>query len=294
MVEIRSDIDFNMVVHIEIDDTVSIKFAALCSNLRKLGFLGRPISYMLTSLNSKGILYYPLFANEATILYIELVEFDGYVKCNTIEFLDAIMHCDCLSIETKKTIEVEFRKYFFKCDDSNVAGLALSKPYNSADWNITYETLFKFYIDDEVFWRPCFSAINEVSKKLTISATKSKLANDELVIDKASGVHMPCIISRGSEKYLCGIWINCFYYNIPVFTITCECISSLDSVLTKFLGDKDYLYSYAMTQPSEMTFYYKDFKFSKNDIYYINTLIVKKDLFKSIFESDNYKIERFL
>lgn len=49
-----------------------------------------------------------------------------------------------------------------------------------------------------------------------------------------------------------------------------------------------------MTQPSEMTFYYKDFKFSKNDIYYINTLIVKKDLFKSIFESDNYKIERFL
>lgn len=49
-----------------------------------------------------------------------------------------------------------------------------------------------------------------------------------------------------------------------------------------------------MTQSSESTFYYKDFKFSKNDIYYISTLVTKKDLFKSVFESDDYKIERFL
>lgn len=92
-------------------------------------------------------------------------------------------------------------------------------------------------------------------------------------------------LSRGSEKYLCEIWINCFYYDIPVLTITCECVGNLDSILKAFS---------AMTQESESTFYYKDFKFSKNDIYYINTLVTKKDLFKSIFESDEYKIERFL
>lgn len=109
-----------------------------------------------------------------------------------------------------------------------------------------------------------------------------------------SGMHLPCIASRGSEEYLCGIWINCFYYDIPVLTITCECVGNLDSILKAFSGNDEYLYSYAMTQESESTFYYKDFKFSKNDIYYINTLVTKKDLFKSIFESDEYKIERFL
>ena len=294
MVDVYNDIDFNMIIPVEIDNTVNIKFVSFCSDLRKLGFLGRPIGYLLTSVNCKGILYYPVLINTNIILYIELVKFGDYVSCSTIEFLDAVIRCGFLSVETKKIIEVELRKYFFKCDDSNIAGLALSKPYNTADWNITNEQLFKFYIDDEVFWRPCFSAINEVSKKLTITATKSKLANDELVIDKASGAHMPCIISRGSEKYLCGIWINCFYYDIPVLTITCECVGNLDSILKAFSGNDEYLYSYAMTQESESTFYYKDFKFSKNDIYYINTLVTKKDLFKSVFESDEYKIERFL
>lgn len=293
MVDVYNDIDFNMIIPVEIDNTINIKFVSFCSDLRKLGFLGRPIGYLLTNVNCKGILYYPVLINTSITLYIELVKFDDYVSCSTIEFLDAIIRCGFLSVETKKIIEVELRKYFFKCDDSNIAGLALSKPYNTADWNITNEQLFKFYIDDEVFWRPCFSAINEVSKKLTITATKSKLANDKLFIDKMSGMHLPCIISGGSEKYLCGIWVDCFYYSIPVLTIVCECITDLNSALKVCNGD-DELFSYVMTQPSEQTLYYKDFKFSKNDIYYINTLVTKKDLFKSVFESDDYKIERFL
>lgn len=293
MVDVYNDIDFNMIIPVEIDNTINIKFVSFCSDLRKLGFLGRPIGYLLTSVNCRGILYYPVLINTSIILYIELVKFGDYVSCSTIEFLDAIIHCGFLSAETKKIIEFELRKYFFKCDDSNIAGLALSKPYNTADWNITNEQLFKFYIDDEVFWRPCFSAINEVSKKLTITATKSKLANDKLFIDKMSGMHLPCIVSRGSEKYLCGIWINCFYYSIPVLTIVCEYITDLNSALKVCNGD-DELFSYVMTQSSEQTLYYKDFKFSKNDIYYINTLVTKKDLFKSVFESDDYKIERFL
>lgn len=209
MVDVYNDIDFNMIIPVEIDNTVNIKFVSFCSDLRKLGFLGRPIGYLLTSVNCKGILYYPVLINTSIILYIELVKFGDYVSCSTIEFLDAIIRCGFLSAETKKIIEVEFRKYFFKCDDLNIAGLALSKPYSTADWNITNEQLFKFYIDDEVFWRPCFLAINEVSKKLTITATKSKLANDKLFIDKISGMHLPCIISGSVQNERVLYWLFC-------------------------------------------------------------------------------------
>lgn len=107
-------------------------------------------------------------------------------------------------------------------------------------------------------------------------------------------MYLPCIVSRGIEKYLCDFWVNCFYYDIPVLTLTCEYIAELNSVLKICDGDDAKLYTYAISQPSEQTLYYKDFKFSKNDIYYINTLVTKKDLFKSVFESDDYKIERFL
>lgn len=133
MVDVYNDIDFNTIIPVEIDNTINIKFVSFCSDLRKLGFLGRPIGYLLTSVNCKGILYYPVLIDTNIILYIELVKFGNYVSCSTIEFLDAVIRCGFLSVETKKIIEVELRKYFFKCDDSNIACLALSKPYNTAD-----------------------------------------------------------------------------------------------------------------------------------------------------------------
>lgn len=283
MVDVYNDIDFNMIIPVEIDNTVNIKFVSFCSDLRDLGFLGRPVGYLLTSVNCKDILYYPVFIDKYTVLYIELVNFNGYVECSTLEFLDAINRCDFLSVETKNTLELGLKKYFFNYDDLNI----------SNNCNITNEQLFRFSVDDEVFWRPCFQAINEVDKKLTVMSVKAKLSKC-LVLDESCNMHLPCIVSRGIEKYLCDFWVNCFYYNIPVLTLTCKCIAELNSVL-KICGDDDAkLHTYAVSQPSEETFYYKDFKFGRDDIYYLNAIIWKKDLFKFIYESDNYKIERFL
>lgn len=293
MVEIHNNVDFNTVVPIDILPSSLHGFTALYSHLKGLDFTCNYPYYLLTDRNNKDVLYYPLFVDSTTVYYIELVRVDTHISCTTVEFLDAVINCDSMSIEVKNKVETALRYYCDRTGGTIVTNTVANSHNSSINETIENKVLFEFQLADESSWRDCTLAINEVDDKLTVLATKSNLAGIKLSIDKTTGLSMSCIVSRGSDKYLCRFWISYFYNNIPVITISCECITTLDSDRKDWYSDKD-LYDYAKWQKASQIFYYKDFKFSKNDIYYMDTLFKKSDLFKSVFESDDYKIEKFL
>lgn len=95
--------------------------------------------------------------------------------------------------------------------------------------------------------------------------------------------------------------IDYFYMNMPVLTATCSRIISIDSLQKEYAEQNNdnilsdsIMYSYAMQNDAVETLYYKDFKFGTDDLFYMDTLFRKHDKFKSIFDSDDYKIEKFL
>lgn len=89
--------------------------------------------------------------------------------------------------------------------------------------------------------------------------------------------------------------------NMPVLTATCSRIISIDSLQKEYAEQNNdnilsdsIMYAYAMQNDAVETLYYKDFKFGTDDLFYMDTLFRKHDKFKSIFDSDDYKIEKFL
>lgn len=282
MISVVDKADFDTLVPIEFDliGTPYNKFNNWVTEIKNLGFRGRPHTYCVLKKSNEDVLYYPLVVNNTTVVYIRFERDGDYLQCTVNELLDAINTASELDSKIKRYIK-----------------LVLSNNYKSEESD---DECFCCYIGSKTFWRPCDRAINEVDSILTSTTMKAKIKGS-LKIDDSTGLVFPCIFTNGNERLLVVVEIDYFYMNLPVLTATCSRVISIDALQKDYTEQNNdnilsdsVMSAYAMQNDAVETLYYKDFKFSADDLFYMDTLFRKHNKFKSIFESEDYKIEKFL
>lgn len=282
MISVVDKVDFDTLVPIEFDliGTQYNKFNNWVTEVKNLGFRGRPYAYCVFKRSNEDVLYYPLVINNTIVVYIQFERDGDYLQCTVNELFDAVNAASELDSKIKSWIK-----------------LALSNNYKSEESD---DDCFGCYIGSKTFWRPCDKAINEVDDTLTSTTMKAKIKGS-LKINDSTGLVFPCIFTSRNERLLGVVEIDYFYMNMPVLTATCSRIISIDSLQKEYAEQNNdnilsdsIMYAYAMQNDAVETLYYKDFKFGIDDLFYMDTLFRKHDKFKSIFDSDDYKIEKFL
>lgn len=282
MISVVDKADFDTLVPIEFDliGTQYNKFNNWVTEVKNLGFRGRPHTYCVFKKSNKDVLYYPLVINNTIVVYIQFERDGDYLQCTVNELVDAVNLASELDSKVKNWIK-----------------LALSKNYKSEESD---NECFCCYIGSKTFWRLCDKAINEVDDVLTSATMKTKIKGS-LKINDSTGLVFPCIFTNGEERHLGIVEIDYFYMNLPVLTATCSRIISIEDLQKEYAEQNNgnilsysIMYAYAMQNDAVEVLYYKDFKFGADDLFYMDTLFRKHDKFKSIFDSDDYKIEKFL
>lgn len=282
MISVVDKVDFDTLVPIEFDliGTQYNKFNNWVTEVKNLGFRGRPYTYCVLNKSNEAVMYYPLVINNTTVIYIRFERDGDYLQCTVNELFDAVNAASELDSKIKSWIK-----------------LALSNNYKSEESD---DDCFGCDIGSKTFWRPCDKAINEIDDTLTSTTMKAKIKGS-LKINDSTGLVFPCIFTSRNERLLGVVEIDYFYMNMPVLTATCSRIISIDSLQKEYAEQNNdnilsdsIMYAYAMQNDAVETLYYKDFKFGIDDLFYMDTLFRKHDKFKSIFDSDDYKIEKFL
>lgn len=282
MISVVDKADFDTLVPIEFDliGTPYNKFNNWVTEVKNLGFRGRPYTYCVFEKSNEDVMYYPLVINNTTVIYIRFKRDGDCLQCTVNELFDAVNTASELDSKIKRYIK-----------------LALSNNYKSEESD---DECFCCYIGSKTFWRPCNKAINEVDDVLTSTTMKAKIKGS-LKIDDSTGLVFPCIFTSRNERLLGVVEIDYFYMNLPVLTATCSRVISVDALQKEYAEQNNgnilsdsIMSAYAMQNDAVEILYYKDFKFSADDLFYMDTLCRKHDKFKSMFESEDYKIEKFL
>ena len=282
MISVVDKVDFDTLVPVEFDliGTQYNKFNNWVTEVKNLGFRGRPYTYCVLKKSNEAVMYYPLVINNTTVIYIQFERDGDYLQCTVNELFDAVNAASELDSKIKRYIK-----------------LALSNNYKSEESD---DECFCCYIGSKIFWRPCDKAINEVDDVLTSATMKAKIKGS-LKITDSTGLVFPCIFTNKSERLSGVVEIDYFYMNLPVLTATCSRVISIDALQKEYAEQNNgnilsdsIMSAYAMQNDAVETLYYKDFKFSADDLFYMDTLFRKHDKFKSMFESEDYKIEKFL
>lgn len=277
MVRLVENIDFDTVVPLAFDiaGTNFNKFTSWTSELKGVLLRSKPYDYCVMNSSDETVFYYPLVLNKARVLYLCFEKANRYLQCTVLELYKAL-DTSSLDLNLKKFIKPIIAKYY---------------NYDSPD-----DYCISAYVGDREFWRPCKLGINEADSNFTALTIKEKIKGN-LDITATTGLVLPCVFASGNEKILGVVEVDYFYMNIPILTLTCSRIITLDDLQVEhpeFCTDDERLYGYAMKSDAVDVLYYKDFKFGANDLFYMNTLFSHRGRFKSLFDSDDYKIEKFL